>query len=425
MRKNSRYKKPLFSTLMIFFIICMMSCGKHKQEELALVNGHEIGLNDFLPKYRNFLSKTHQNDNLSNRYAFLNSMIDESIILEYAKRSGFNNSPEILHKKAQIHDQLLLNEYYDRKVINGIQITDNELRQLFKYYKTRLHVRHLYAPDLETIQDISNKIDSGISWEYLAETCFEDSILKNNGGDIGWYKMGELDPAFEITAYELLDGEISEPTKTRDGFSLIQVLEREKDVFLTEQDYQLNKDWLKQMAVRYKRLPFLRKFTDDILKDLAIQFDENGLNYLLEGLSNSKENLVLHSDAKVLKLKNKKQLSVDDCMKNISKLSDKQFKRIRSTETLKSILSGIFVRNEILANAKDLHLDRSKYFRDTFKQEYTSLILRETVGKTDRSTGVNWQEEYFQFRDKIALNNDIMIDSVNVRSFPMVFKATI
>ena len=425
MRKNSRYKKPLFSTLMIFFIICMMSCGKHKQEELALVNGHEIGLNDFLPKYRNFLSKTHQNDNLSNRYAFLNSMIDESIILEYAKRSGFNNSPEILHKKAQIHDQLLLNEYYDKKVINGIQITDNELRQLFKYYNTRLHVRHLYAPDLETIQDISNKIDSGISWEYLAKTCFEDSILKNNGGDIGWYKMGELDPAFEITAYELLDGEISEPTKTRDGFSLIQVLEREKDVFLTEQDYQLNKDWLKQMAVRYKKLPFLRKFTDDILKDLAIQFDENGLNYLLEGLSNSKENLVLHSDAKVLKLKNKKQLSVDDCMKNISKLSDRQFERIRSTETLKSILSGIFVRNEVLANAKDLHLDRSKYFRDTFKQEYTSLILRETVGKTDRSTGVNWQEEYFQFRDKIALNNDIMIDSVNVRSFPMVFKATI
>ena len=333
MRKNSRYKKPLFSTLMIFFIICMMSCGKHKQEELALVNGHEIGLNDFLPKYRNFLSKTHQNDNLSNRYAFLNSMIDESIILEYAKRSGFNNSPEILHKRAQIHDQLLLNEYYDKKVINGIQITDNELRQLFKYYNTRLHVRHLYAPDLETIQDISNKIDSGISWEYLAKTCFEDSILKNNGGDIGWYKMGELDPAFEITAYELLDGEISEPTKTRDGFSLIQVLEREKDVFLTEQDYQLNKDWLKQMAVRYKRLPFLRKVTDNILKDLDIQFDENGLNDLLEGLSNSKEDLALHSDAKVLKLKNKKQLSVDDCMKNISKLSDRQFKRIRSTET--------------------------------------------------------------------------------------------
>ena len=425
MKKNSRYKRPLYSTLMIFFIICIISCSIHNEEELALVNGNEIGLNDFLPKYRKFLSKTHQNDNLSNRYAFLNSMIDESIILEHATRSGFNNSPEILHKKAQIHDQLLLNEYYDRKIINGIQITDNELRQLFKYYKTRLHVRHLYAPDLATIQDISDRIESGITWEYLAKTCFEDSILKNNGGDIGWYEMGELDPAFEITAYELLDGEISEPTKTRDGFSLIQVLEREKDVFLTEQDYQLNKDWLKQMAVRYKRLPFLRKFTDDILTDLDIQFDENGLNELLDGLSINKEKRAINSDSKVIKLKNKKLITVDDCMKNISKLSDRQFKRIRSTESLKSILSGIFVRNEILEDAKDLQLDRSKYFKDTFKQEYTSLILRETVGKADRPTGINWQEEYFRFRDKIALENDILIDSVNVRSFPMVLEATI
>ena len=425
MKKNSRYKRPLYSTLMIFFIICIISCSIHNEEELALVNGNEIGLNDFLPKYRKFLSKTHQNDNLSNRYAFLNSMIDESIILEHATRSGFNNSPEILHKKAQIHDQLLLNEYYDRKIINGIQITDNELRQLFKYYKTRLHVRHLYAPDLATMQDISDKIESGITWEYLAKTCFEDSILKNNGGDIGWYEMGELDPAFEITAYELLDGEISEPTKTRDGFSLIQVLEREKDVFLTEQDYQLNKDWLKQMAVRYKRLPFLRKFTDDILTDLDIQFDENGLNELLDGLSINKEKRAINSDSKVIKLKNKKLFTVDDCMENISKISDRQFKRIRSTENLKSILSGIFVRNEILEDAKDLQLDRSKYFKDTFKQEYTSLILRETMGKTDRPTGINWQEEYFRFRDKIALENDILIDSVNVRSFPMVLEATI
>ena len=425
MKKNSRYKRPLYSTLMIFFIICIISCSIHNEEELALVNGNEIGLNDFLPKYRKFLSKTHQNDNLSNRYAFLNSMIDEGIILEHATRSGFNNSPEILHKKAQIHDQLLLNEYYDRKIINGIQITDNELRQLFKYYKTRLHVRHLYAPDLATIQDISDRIESGITWEYLAKTCFEDSILKNNGGDIGWYEMGELDPAFEITAYELLDGEISEPTKTRDGFSLIQVLEREKDVFLTEQDYQLNKDWLKQMAVRYKRLPFLRKFTDDILTDLDIQFDENGLNELLDGLSINKEKRAINSDSKVIKLKNKKLITVDDCMKNISKLSDRQFKRIRSTESLKSILSGIFVRNEILEDAKDLQLDRSKYFKDTFKQEYTSLILRETVGKADRPTGINWQEEYFRFRDKIALENDILIDSINVRSFPMVLEATI
>ena len=412
-------------THMIFFIICVMSCTTHNKEELALVNGNEITLNDFLPKYKRFLSKTHQNDNLSNRYAFLNSMIDESIILEHAKIIGLDSETEMLHQKEKIHDQLLLNEYYDTKIMNKIEIADNELRQLFKHYKTRLHVRHLYAPDLETIKDMAEQIRSGVSWDSLARICFEDSILKNNGGDLGWYKMGELDPAFEITAFELSDGEISEPIKTSKGFSLIQVLEREKDIFLTEQDYQLNKEWLKQMAIRYKRLPFLREFTDNILNGLDVQFNKNGLNELLDELLMNKEKRAIYSDSPVLKLHNKKILTLDDCMQYFSTLSDRQFERINSIETLKSVLSGILVRDKMIKDAKDLHLDRSRSFQDTFKQEYTSLILRKTVGQIEPSQGVNWQQEYFRFRDKIALNNDILIDSINVRSFPMVLEATI
>ena len=424
-KNHSKHRKSMHYTHMIFFIICMMSCTIHNEEELALVNGNEITLNDFLPKYKNFLSKTHQNDNLSNRYAVLNSMIDESIILEHAKNIGLDNGTEMLFQKEKIHDQLLLNEYYDTNIINKIQIADNELRRLFRYYKTRLHVRHLFAPELETVQDMSDQIRSGVSWDSLARICFEDSILKNNGGDLGWYKMGELDPAFEITAFELSDGEISEPIKTRKGFSLIQVLEREKDIFLTEQDYQLNKEWLKQMAIRYKRLPFLREFTDNILTGLDIQFNKNGLNELLDELLMNKEKRAIYSHSPVLKLHNKKILTLDDCMQYFSTLSDRQFERINSTETLKSVLSGILVRDEMIKDAKDLHLDRSRTFQDTFKQEYTSLILRKTVGQIEPSQGVNWQQEYFRFRDKIALNNDILIDSINVRSFPMVLEATI
>ena len=272
---------------------------------------------------------------------------------------------------------------------------------------------------------MAEQIRSGVSWDSLARICFKDSILKNNGGDLGWYRMGELDPAFEITAFELSDGEISEPIKTSKGFSLIQVLEREKDIFLTEQDYQLNKEWLKQMAIRYKRLPFLREFTDNILTGLDVQFNKNGLNELLDELLMNKEKRAIYSDSPVLKLHNKKILTLDDCMQYFSTLSDRQFQRINSIETLKSVLSGILVRNEMIKDAKDLHLDRSRSFQDTFKQEYTSLILRKTVGQIEPSQGVNWQQEYFKFRDKIALNNDILIDSINVRSFPMVLEATI
>lgn len=426
-----RIKNNPFRSLMIHFIqliflpIYITSCSIQTEPDLATVNGDRIILSDFLPKYASFLSKTYQKDNLSNRYAFLNSLIDEKLILDHASEAGLDNDPDMIYEKEKIHDQLLLNDYYDIKIINDIHITNNELRILFKYYKTRLHVRHLYAPDIKTIIDIADKIASGVPWEYLAKTCFEDSVLKNNGGDLGWYKMGELDPAFEIAAYGLSDGEISEPIKTRNGYSIIQVIEKEKDILLTEDDYQLNKDWLEQMAVRYKMLPKLRKFTDSIVVDLAIEFNDKGLLDLLDGLNENQDDRLSYRNSPVLMVKGDKLLTVEDCIAYFSKLSDKQFKRINSVETLKTVLSGILARDKMIKDAKDLLLHKSRSFQEILKQEYTSLILKETMSEINRSVDVNWQEEYFKFRNGLVVKSKISIDSTQVRSFPMVVEASL
>ena len=426
-----RIKNNPFRSLMIHFIqliflpIYITSCSIQTEPDLATVNGDRIILSDFLPKYASFLSKTYQKDNLSNRYAFLNSLIDEKLILDHASEAGLDNDPDMIYEKEKIHDQLLLNDYYDIKIINDIHITNNELRILFKYYKTRLHVRHLYAPDIKTIIDIADKIGSGVSWEYLAKTCFEDSVLKNNGGDLGWYKMGELDPAFEIAAYGLSDGEISEPIKTRNGYSIIQVIEKEKDILLTEDDYQLNKDWLEQMAVRYKMMPKLRKFTDSIVVDLAIEFNDKGLLDLLDGLNENQDDRLSYRNSPVLMVKGDKPLTVEDCIAYFSKLSDKQFKRINSVETLKTVLSGILARDKMIKDAKDLLLHKSRSFQEILKQEYTSLILKETMNEINRSVDVNWQEEYFKFRNGLVVKSKISIDSTQVRSFPMVVEASL
>ena len=410
---------------LIFLPIYITSCSIQTEPDLATVNGDRIILSDFLPKYASFLSKTYQKDNLSNRYAFLNSLIDEKLILDHASEAGLDNDPDMIYEKEKIHDQLLLNDYYDIKIINDIHITNNELRILFKYYKTRLHVRHLYAPDIKTIIDIADKIASGVPWEYLAKTCFEDSVLKNNGGDLGWYKMGELDPAFEIAAYGLSDGEISEPIKTRNGYSIIQVIEKEKDILLTEDDYQLNKDWLEQMAVRYKMLPKLRKFTDSIVVDLAIEFNDKGLLDLLDGLNENQDDRLSYRNSPVLMVKGDKLLTVEDCIAYFSKLSDKQFKRINSVETLKTVLSGILARDKMIKDAKDLLLHKSRSFQEILKQEYTSLILKETMSEINRSVDVNWQEEYFKFQNGLVVKSKISIDSTQVRSFQMVVEASL
>jgi hypothetical protein len=390
------------------------------------VDEFEILLNDFKQPYQEFLFKTHQTDNLSNRYALLNSLIDEKLILNYSNNKRISENPQIILKKERAYKQLLLNTYYNSKIIQRIKVTDNELRRLFTYYKTRLHVRHLYAIDLETIRKIDEQLKSGVQWEILAETYFDDPILKENGGDIGWYKMGELDPSFEIAAFGLMDGEISNPVKTSNGFSIIQVLEKEKDILPTEKEYQLNIDWLKQMAVTYKKLPELRNFTDKVAQNLEIRFNNEGLVEILDELNNNQEKNVSHSKTPATFTKGGNIFTVEQCLMDLANLSERQFKRIRSIKTLKSVLSGLLVRNKMINDAENVGLHRTDMFQENLKQEYTSVILKEVMNDIIIDSGsVNWQNEYFKFRNGLAVKSKISIDSTQVKSFPMVMEASL
>ena len=412
----------------VIFAVIFFSCDQSTDPILAEIDGEIITLNSYLLRYQSFLFKTHQTDNLSNRYALLNSLIDEKLILNYSDNMGILENPQIILKKERAYKQLLLNTYHDSKIIQKIKVTDSELRRLFTYYKTKIHIRHLYATDLKIIREIDDQLRSGVQWEILAKAYFDDPILKENGGDIGWYQMGELDPSFEIAAFDLDDGEISNPVKTSNGFSIIQVLEKEKDILLTEKEYQLNKDWLKQMAITYKELPELRNFTDRVAQNLEIKFNNEGLVEILDELNNNQEMNVSQNQTPAAFTGSSNIITVEKCLMDLASLSERQFKRIKSIKTLKSVLSGLLLRNKMINDAENIGLHRTGLFQENLKKEYTSLILKEVMNGRifDSGSGsVNWQNEYFKFRNGLAVKSKISIDSTQLKSFPMVMEASL
>ena len=429
-RKKDLIHRCFFNQRLIavIFAVIFFSCDQSTDPILAEIDGEIITINSYLLRYQSFLFKTHQTDNLSNRYALLNSLIDEKLILNYSDNMGILENPQIILKKERAYKQLLLNTYHDSKIIQKIKVTDSELRRLFTYYKTKIHIRHLYATDLKIIRDIDDQLRSGVQWEILAKAYFDDPILKENGGDIGWYQMGELDPSFEIAAFDLDDGEISNPVKTSNGFSIIQVLEKEKDILLTEKEYQLNKDWLKQMAITYKELPELRNFTDRVAQNLEIKFNNEGLVEILDELNNNQEMNVSQNQTPAAFTGSSNIITVEKCLMDLANLSERQFKRIKSIKTLKSVLSGLLLRNKMINDAENIGLHRTGLFQENLKKEYTSLILKEVMNGRifDSGSGsVNWQNEYFKFRNGLAVKSKISIDSTQLKSFPMVMEASL
>jgi peptidyl-prolyl cis-trans isomerase C len=68
------------------------------------------------------------------------------------------------------------------------------------------------------------KAAAGTDFNALAREVSEDRSAKSNGGQLGWFTFGEMDPAFARAAFGLArNGELSEPVQSSFGWHVIRL----------------------------------------------------------------------------------------------------------------------------------------------------------------------------------------------------------
>nr|VFK24964.1 MAG: peptidyl-prolyl cis-trans isomerase D [Candidatus Kentron sp. MB] len=75
----------------------------------------------------------------------------------------------------------------------------------------------------ERLVKIKQRLEKGDTFESLAKEYSEDTGTASQGGDLGFFGTGVMDPQFEAAAYSLAKGEVSEPVRSQFGFHLIEL----------------------------------------------------------------------------------------------------------------------------------------------------------------------------------------------------------
>jgi len=88
----------------------------------------------------------------------------------------------------------------------------------------KVHCAHILVKTETEAKAILDQINKGVSFSKLAS---EKSMCpsKKKGGDLGIFGRGQMVREFEVTAFALNKGQISQPIKTKFGWHLIRRLE--------------------------------------------------------------------------------------------------------------------------------------------------------------------------------------------------------
>jgi peptidyl-prolyl cis-trans isomerase C len=121
---------------------------------------------------------------------------------------------------------------------------------------------------LKEIQEIRAKIVAGEPFEIMAKNHSEDPGSKDKGGDLNYFRRGEMVKEFEDVAFSLPAGEVSGPVKTQYGYHLIKVTDHKAAANVSFEEV---KPRIQAFLEDRKRREAVRKVIDGLRAEATIE----------------------------------------------------------------------------------------------------------------------------------------------------------
>ena len=327
------------------------------KDPIARFDGGAVEGDEFRTRYARYLEISGQRDNILLRKEILNNMINEDLMIADLADKGFNDRPEVIEKREQIRLQAILDRYSRKISTDTLTITEAEFRKEFLAYNTTASARYLYAGSEQEAWTLKKKLDHGVSFDDLARDVFEDPGLATNGGYLGSFGWGEMEPALEEQAFFLPVGQVSDPFPMRIGYGIVRVETRVVQPLRSEYDYAKARPALGKAILQRKTMQCLKEVTDRIAREASPSFDDESVS-LVAGYWSSLQSETPIEESVPEDISNRHLVSfrdgrwtVGDVALRMERTSERQRSRVRTVEDVKDAVTGLIVREEMLRRA--------------------------------------------------------------------------
>jgi parvulin-like peptidyl-prolyl isomerase len=360
------------------FLSIVIHSQQTNDPNLAIVGNYNITLSEFSERYTSYLFSTGIKDNIVVRNAILDNMISEILLYNYDFNENILNDPRFVKELEETRVRIILAYLKDQEVYAKITVTEQEVREAFSRVNEKISARHLFAKTEDEANNLYELAKMGVDFGLLAKQVFTDSVLQNNGGYLGYFTWGDMDPAFEDAAYSMKVGEISPPVKTDYGYSIIKLEDRITNPLLTESEFQRKKPHLENVVKMRKKEPSEADYINSVLDESKLTFYDENLEKILINLSGKKNqelgNVEVQS-RECLKYKDRIYSQVEIEQK-ISDLPSYYKDQINSIENLHDAIEGILLKDTLYNIAISKGYDTTKAVLDKIEKYKMNIFFK-------------------------------------------------
>jgi peptidyl-prolyl cis-trans isomerase C len=161
----------------------------------------------------------------------IDQLVSRRALLIEAHKQGLDKDPAVQKQMQAAADQVLQGIALQRAVLP--KINEEAIKaQYDKEYagkpgEPEIHARHILVDSEAKAKDIIAQLEKGAKFEDLAKKYGDPKdAATQQGGDLGFFKKGDMLPEFSDAAFKLKPGEYTHtPVHTHYGWHVIQLLE--------------------------------------------------------------------------------------------------------------------------------------------------------------------------------------------------------
>ncbi|MDA9734743.1 peptidylprolyl isomerase [SAR116 cluster bacterium] len=216
--------------LLLFSIMFLKTTQAQNIPTVANVNNEDISLETMIHAMNELPPEIQSQPFMSYYEDLLERVIDIKLFAQEGKKMKLDEEPSVRAAIDFVIEKVLMQAFLSKYVQENIK--EENLKASYNNFiadetsREEIKASHILMDTESEAIDVINMLNDGDDFEELAKDK-STGPSGPSGGDLGWFKRGQMVPPFEKAAFSLNKNEITQrPVQTQFGWHVIKIFDK-------------------------------------------------------------------------------------------------------------------------------------------------------------------------------------------------------